>query len=198
MDLIKNGKLLRELRKEKGLTQKELAEKLGVVAKTVSKWETGNGFPDVSTLSVLANILGVNEKSLLCGALSQNKQNTGNIKNTKFYVCPFCGSVMQGTGEFEISCCGKTVKALQPQQSNEEHTLMISEVEDEFYLQIAHEMTKAHSIVFIAYLGYDRVYSFRLYPEQECAIRIPKVYSGSIVYYCNNHGLFEYRITRRK
>ena len=59
MDLSKNGKLLRDLRKEKGMTQKQLADKLGVVPKTVSKWETGHGFPDVATLPTLADILGV-------------------------------------------------------------------------------------------------------------------------------------------
>ena len=88
MDLIKNGNLLRILRKEKGLTQKALAEKLGVVPKTVSKWETGRGFPDVSILSKLADILGVNERCLLAGSLQANKAETGNLKRTKFYVCP--------------------------------------------------------------------------------------------------------------
>ncbi len=78
MDLMKNGELLRKLRKEKHLTQKELADKLGIVAKTVSKWETGNGFPDVSMLSILADIFGVNERSLLTGELPENKMESGN------------------------------------------------------------------------------------------------------------------------
>ena len=55
MDLSKNGKLLRLLRKEKGLTQRQLAEKSEVEPKTVSKWETGRGFPDVSTVSGVAH-----------------------------------------------------------------------------------------------------------------------------------------------
>ena len=198
MDLITNGNLLRKLRKEKGMTQKELADKLGVVAKTVSKWETGHGFPDVSMLSALADVLGVNERSLLCGTLTQNKQDSGNIKNTKFYVCPCCGSIMQETGNFKISCCGKAIQPLQAQTQDNEHKLTISEIEDEFYLEIDHEMTKNHSIPFIAYVGYDRILTLRLYPKQECAVRIPKVYSGKILYYCNSHGLFEYQITRKK
>lgn len=49
MNLRKNGKLLCDLRKAKGMTQKEVDDKLGIVPKTVSKWETGHGFPDVST-----------------------------------------------------------------------------------------------------------------------------------------------------
>lgn len=194
MDLIQNGKLLRKLRKDKGLTQKELAEKLGVVAKTVSKWETGNGFPDVSTLSALADALGVNERSLLCGSLIQNKQDSGNIKNTKFCVCPCCNSIIQGTGNFKISCCGKSLSPLQTKPFDKEHSLTITEIEDEFYIEISHEMRKEHYISFIAHLGMDRILTLRLYPEQECAVRIPKAYSGKIVYYCNKHGLFEHQI----
>ena len=197
MDLIQNGKLLRKLRKDKGLTQKELAEKLGVVAKTVSKWETGNGFPDVSTLSALADILSVNERSLLCGALTQSQQNSGNVRNTKFYACPYCGSVVQGIGDYKISCCGKTLTPLQAKPLDEEHALTLTEIEDEFYLEINHKMRKEHYIPFIAYIGTDRVLTLRLYPEQECAVRIPKAYSGKIVYYCNKHGLFEHQIKRK-
>ena len=198
MDLIKNGNLLRKLRKEKGMTQKELADKLGIVAKTVSKWETGHGFPDLSTLSALSEIFGVSEKSLLCGDLPQNKQESGNIRRTKFYVCPSCGSIMQAMGNCEISCCGKSLKPLQTQAPNNEHTLTISDIEDELFLEVSHSMSKEHYISFIAYLGYDKLYTFRLYPEQDCAIRIPKAYNGSILYYCNQHGLFEYRITRKR
>ena len=58
MDLIKSGKLIRDLRKARGLTQKQVADRLGILPKTVSKWETGHGFPDVSTLSDLAGVLG--------------------------------------------------------------------------------------------------------------------------------------------
>lgn len=88
MDLIKFGKLLCDLRKAKGLTQKQVADNLGILPKTVSKWETGHGFPDVSVVSSLADILGVSERTLLFGNLTQNIQEVGNMKKTKFYVCP--------------------------------------------------------------------------------------------------------------
>ena len=94
MNLSKNGKLLCDLRKAKGLTQKQVADKLGIVPKTVSKWETGHGFPDVSTVSALADILGVSEKTILSGDLEQNLESANNMKRTKFYVCPCCGSFM--------------------------------------------------------------------------------------------------------
>jgi len=84
MDLAKNGKLLCDLRKAKGMTQKQVAEILGVLPKTVSKWETGHGFPDVSTVSALADILGVNEKTILSGNLNTNPEESVNMKRTKF------------------------------------------------------------------------------------------------------------------
>lgn len=196
MDLIKNGQLLKKLRSEKNMTQKELADKLGIVPKTVSKWETGNGFVDVSMLSMLAEILGVSEKTLLTGNMNENSIESGNIARTKFFVCPNCGSVLQGIGNCNIVCCGKLLEPLKPQISNDEHKLIISEIESELYIQLSHDMTKEHYISFIAYVGFDRVVVVRLYPEQDCAVRIPKAYSGKIVYYCNNHGLFEYKIKK--
>ena len=126
MDLCKNGKLLCDLRKAKGMTQKQVADKLGVVPKTVSKWETGHGFPDVSTISALADILGVSEKTILSGDLEQNLEEAGNMKKTKFYVCPYCGSFMQGTGNSQVVCCGKQLEALKAGLADDDHTISIS------------------------------------------------------------------------
>lgn len=112
MDLIKNGKLLCDLRKSKGMTQKQVAERLGILPKTVFKWETGHGFPDVFVVSSLADILGVSERILLSGDLTQNVREVGNMKKIKFYVCPNCSSIMQGIGDSKIICCGKPLEAL--------------------------------------------------------------------------------------
>lgn len=96
MDLNKNGKLIRDLRKARGMTQKEVAESLGVLPKTVSKWETGHGFPDVSAVPCLSEILGVDEKTLLSGSLTQNPEEVGNMKkrNSTFVrnAADFCGA----------------------------------------------------------------------------------------------------------
>ncbi|MBQ3110049.1 MAG: helix-turn-helix domain-containing protein [Clostridia bacterium] len=194
MDLTKNGKLLCDLRKAKGLTQKEVAEILGVVPKTVSKWERGNGFPDVSTLSALADIFNVSERALLSGELKQNREEAGNMKRTKFYVCPHCALFMQGTGQGMVTCCGKQLEALKPRAADSEHHLTVSEIEDDFYLEFNHPMTKEHYISFIAYVRFDRVLTLKLYPEQDAAVRFPKMRGGKLYYYCNNHGLFELKI----
>ncbi|MGN0822940.1 MAG: SAM-dependent methyltransferase [Candidatus Gallimonas sp.] len=198
MDLSKNGKLLRDLRRAKGMTQKQVADRLGIVAKTVSKWETGHGFPDVSTVSDLAEILGVSEKILLSGDLRENVQEVGNMKKTTFYVCPRCGSVTQGTGACEVFCCGKPLKGLSAKPTDDAHGVEISEIEDEYYLTFRHEMTKEHAIRFVSYVACDRVLTVRLYPEQDSAVRFPKMYGGTFYYYCNRHGLFEYRAEKAR
>ena len=197
MDLIKSGKFLCDLRKSKRMTQKEVADKLGIVPKTVSKWETGHGFPDVSTLTALADVYGVSERILLSGNLVQNTEDVGNMKKTKFYVCPCCGSVMQGNGACQIICCGKQLEPLQPQKCKEEHEINITEIEDEYYIEFNHEMTKEHYICFVSYIRFDRILTVRLYPEQEAAVRIPKIYGDKIIFYCNKHGLFEYQMKIR-
>lgn len=198
MDLIKNGKLLCDLRKAKGMTQKQVADKLGIVPKTVSKWETGHGFPDVSTLSALADVLGVSERTLLSGDMNQNMEEVGNMKKTKFYVCPCCGSFLQGTGECQILCCGKPLEELEAALPEKEHAVKVSEIENDFYIEFQHEMTKEHFISFVAYVTFDRVLTVRLYPEQDPVVRFPKMYGGKLYYACNRHGLFEYQMQSRR
>ncbi len=198
MNLSKNGKLLCDLRKAKGMTQKEVADILGVVPKTVSKWETGHGFPDVSTVSALADILGVSEKTILSGDLEQNLESANNMKRTKFYVCPHCGSFLQGTGNGQVVCCGKQLEALTAVSADDEHTINVSEIEDDYYIEFNHEMTKEHYISFVSYVRFDRVLTIKLYPEQDSAVRFPKMYGGKIYFYCSKHGLFEYQMKSRR
>lgn len=67
MDQIKTGKFIAALRKEKGLTQAQLGDKLGVTNKTVSRWENGNYMPDVEMLSLLSEEFGVSINELISG-----------------------------------------------------------------------------------------------------------------------------------
>ena len=67
MNQIKIGKFIAELRKSKNMTQQQLAEKIGVSFKTVSKWETGRGMPELSTLKPLSDELGITINELLNG-----------------------------------------------------------------------------------------------------------------------------------
>ncbi len=67
MNQVKIGKFIAEMRKEKALTQRELSEKLGISEKTVSKWETGRGLPEVSLMLPLCSALGIDINELLSG-----------------------------------------------------------------------------------------------------------------------------------
>ena len=69
MDQVRTGRFIAVRRKEKGLTQKQLAEKLGISDKTVSKWECGNGFPEISLLLPLCDELGITVNDLLSAEL---------------------------------------------------------------------------------------------------------------------------------
>ena len=79
-------------------------------------------------------------------------------------------------------------------KSDDEHWVNISEVEKDLYIEFNHAMTKEHYIGFVAYVGFDRILTVRLYPEQASAVRFPKLFKGKLYYCCNKHGLFEYRI----
>ena len=72
MDNIKTGGLIKDIRRQKGYTQKQLADMLGISDKTVSKWERGCGMPDVSLWQDLSEVLGVNIENILEGAVNKN------------------------------------------------------------------------------------------------------------------------------
>lgn len=80
MDQIKTGKFIAELRKERGLTQKQLAEKLGISDKTISKWERGNGMPEVSLMMPLCEALEISVNELLSGERLTAEQYSGKAE----------------------------------------------------------------------------------------------------------------------
>jgi len=80
MEIIKVGKLIQKLRKEQKLTQQELGDKLGVSPKTISKWETGGGLPDISFLKKISEIFNITIEELLDGTL--NKKEKTNVKKS--------------------------------------------------------------------------------------------------------------------
>ncbi len=82
MDANKTGRFIAELRKQQGFTQKELAERLKVTDKAISRWETGKGLPDTSLLKPLAEALSVSVSDLLAGKIidpAQIKEQTDKI-----------------------------------------------------------------------------------------------------------------------
>lgn len=84
MDNQKIGSFICSLRKAKGLTQKELAEKLNVTDKAVSKWERGMGYPEITTMPILAEALGVSTSELMLGEKSQ--PDSGSVPDTEVLV----------------------------------------------------------------------------------------------------------------
>lgn len=189
MDCKKSGRLILALRKEKGMTQKEVAEAIGISDKTVSKWERGFGCPDVSLLPVLSEILGVNIEQILSGELGEKERENGNMKRTRFYVCPECGNILTSTGEAEISCCGRKMEALKADKATKGHRLKIEVADGESYVTVDHEMSKEHYISFIACVSYNKVMVYKLYPEQEAEARFPRMPGGRWYLYCNRDGL---------
>ncbi|MDE7220551.1 MAG: helix-turn-helix domain-containing protein [Oscillospiraceae bacterium] len=189
MDPIKTGKLIRALRMDLGLTQQQLAVRLHVGDKAVSKWERGAGCPDLSLLPALAEVLGVGLENLLAGELDANESTGGNMKRTKFYVCPDCGNIVTASAEAALSCCGRPLIALEPQKADLPHCLTIEPVENELFITSTHPMEKEHYIAFTALLRGDSLLLRRLYPEWDMQVRIPAAH-GRLLWYCTRHGLF--------
>lgn len=190
MDNEKIGQLIYRLRKEKNLTQLQLAEKMNISDKTVSKWERGAGCPDISMLPELSRLFAVDLEKLLSGELDVNDIRGGSMKKTSFYVCPNCGNVIAAMADTTVSCCGKRLKPLQPQKAAEEEKLSVEMVETEYFISSEHEMTKEHYISFVALLTGDSLVLRKQYPEWGLQTRIPAFVHGKLLWYCTKHGLF--------
>lgn len=195
MDARETGALLARLRKERGLTQRQVAEGLHVSAQAVSKWERCLGCPDVSLLPALSAMFGVSVEGLLAGELAREKNDGGNMKRLKFYVCPDCGNILTATGGGEVSCCGRRLEPLAARPVDEAHAVAVQEVEEDWYVTFRHPMEKNHFFRFAAYVATERVLLVRLYPEQGGEFRIPQLRGGGRLYLCcSRDGLFEMKL----
>ena len=190
MNTYVTGTTIKELREAKHLTQAELAEKIGVSSKTVSKWETGKGFPDITLLQPLAQALGISLIELMNGEQIINKNVSANMLRCKFYVCPLCGNIIHSTGNTLVSCCGITLPPLEAEEADDDHMVTIENVEDEHFITVHHPMEKQHFISFVAYVTSDRLQLVKLYPEGNAQTRLQLRGLGMLYYYCNRHGLF--------
>ena len=194
IDNYVTGSTIRCLREQKNMTQAELAEKIDVSPKTVSKWETAKGFPDISLLELLANALSVSVIELMSGNAVNNKNISANMLRLKFYVCPICGNIINAVGESIISCCGMKLSPLEAEEVDDAHTIIIENVEDENFVSIKHEMTKKHYISFLAYITSDKLQLIKLYPEGNAECRLNLRGKGYLYLYCNHHGLMKQKI----
>lgn len=191
MNSYVTGMTIKTLREKRGLTQAALGTQLDVSDKTISKWETAKGLPDISLLQPLAEALGVSVIELMKGEYIVNQNKSANMARTKFYVCPVCGNVLHSTGNALISCCGVTLPALEAEEADSEHMLTCESVEDECFLCVHHPMTKAHSISFVAFVTTDRIQLVKFYPEGNAETRMQLRGHGTLYWYCNQHGLFQ-------
>jgi DNA-binding XRE family transcriptional regulator/desulfoferrodoxin (superoxide reductase-like protein) len=193
MNTYITGSTIRQLRESRAMTQTDLAEQIGVSSKTISKWETGKGLPDISLLQPLAQALGISLIELMNGEHIINRNVSGNLLRSKFTVCPVCGNIIHTTGSTVISCCGITLPALEAEEPDENHGITIESVEDEHFITIHHPMTKEHFISFVAFVTSDRIQMVKLYPEGNAETRLQLRGMGYLYYYCNQHGLFRKR-----
>ena len=192
MDCVKIGELIAKLRKEKNLTQKNIADALGIQSKTVSKWECGLGCPDLSLWPDLSAILDVDMVQLMEGEITSNRPDSGNIDKVRFYVCPNCGNILVSTGSASIFCCGRKLEQIIPMDSVDAIKITVEEIDTDYFISFDHPMTKEHYISFVAYVKSDRVLLNCLYPEQSPTCRFPITKGGKLYVYCVKHGLMVY------
>ena len=190
MNQYVTGTVIKELREKGKMTQLQLAEKLGVSDKSVSKWETSRGLPDITLLEPIADAFSISVTELISGNTIHNANVSANMLRSKFYVCPVCGNVIYSMGEASIHCHGILLTPLGAEPTDERHMIFIERVEDEYYVRIDHSMTKEHYISFVAAASSDDMQMVKLYPEGNAEVRFKIRGVRRIFFYCNRDGLF--------
>ena len=190
MNAYVTGAMIRRLREAGRLTQQQLAAKMHVSDKTISKWETGRGYPDVSLIEPLSAALGVSVIELFAGADVVNANRSANMLRMRICVCPVCGNVIQSVGDAVVSCCGIVLPALEAEPEDDAHRLCVERAEDEYHVTIDHEMSKTHYISFIAAVRDDGWEMRKLYPEGGAEARFRIARTRRLLWYCNRHGLY--------
>ena len=184
------GKAIKELREQRKMTQLQLAEILGVSEKTVSKWETMRGLPDITLLEPISDAFVISVPELISGYQIKNANVSANMMRSKFYICPVCGNVIHSMGEAAIHCHGILLMPLEAEPTDEHHMIFFERVEDEYYVRIDHSMTKEHYISFVAAASSDDMQMVKLYPEGNAEARFKIRGVRRIFFYCNRDGLF--------
>lgn len=190
MNCNKTGELIAKLRKDKKITQKQLADMMNISDRTISKWERGLGIPDVSLLSDIADIFHINIETLLSGEISSNDFIGGNMKKSKYYVCNICGNIIISTGGASVSCCDKKMTEQTAQKADESDKLKVEMIENDWYISSEHPMTKDHYISFVAFATGSKLQIIKQYPEWDLQVRLQKREHGILYWYCTKHGLF--------
>ena len=194
MDKYVTGITIRRLRESKKMTQEELAEKIFVSSKAVSKWETAQGFPDISLIEPLSKALDVSVIELISGNPVQNENISSNMFKNVFYVCPICGNVINSIGTALISCCGITLPPLEPETPDKDHFINFEKIENEYYVTVRHQMTKEHYISFLTAISDNGIQFVKLYPEGNCEARFRINRVKYLYAYCSRHGLFKIKV----
>lgn len=191
MDQYVTGAVIKALREKAKLTQAQLAEKLNVSDKAVSKWETGRGYPDVTLLEPLAAVFRVSVAELLSGKAVTNTNISANMRRSHFYICPVCGNILHSMGQAAVSCHGIALPPLEAEEPDAAHAMTVEAVEDEYFVSVWHEMSRTHYISFLAAVSDDRLQLIRLYPEGNAEVRVQRRGVQAIYACCNRDGLFK-------
>lgn len=178
------NELIKALRQERGMTQLQLAQRLHVSDKAVSKWETGAGCPDVTLVPALAQLLGISAETLLAGELPKSQRDVGSMKHLQVYKCPVCGNVLTTASPADIVCCGRKLSPLGIQPANAAHALHLEPVEGQWLVSFDHPMEKQHHLLFLLEIGFDSFSLLRLYPEGPSQVRMPRLPGGKFFCAC--------------
>lgn len=128
-------------------------------------------------------------EALLRGELGENDRGSGNLRRTRFYVCPDCGNLLFSLEGAEVSCCGRKLPALTPRKAEEAQRLTVTLSDGDWYVTAAHPMTRDHYVSCLLFLTGDTLLLRKLYPQWDLSARLPYFPQGTLLWYDTREGL---------
>lgn len=171
------------------LTQAQLAQKVGVVPRTVSKWECGQGIPDITLVTTLSEVLSLSLPALLSGACQSEAKSSGNLSRAHWYYCPRCGTLSFVSGNASIVCCDHPLFPLVIKPCT--FPVRAERDADELLVSGDHAMDKSNYVAFVALQNSETIIMRRLYPESDFLVRIPVIRRAKLLVFSTSEGLSE-------
>lgn len=190
MNAKETGRKIFELRKSLKYTQEEFGNSLGVNYRTVSKWERGDGLPDIGVLELISKLYGLDMAYLLSEEKVFNKCASA-VKRLKVFVCEECDNVVVSLNDADIICHGKHMKKLKFIESED---IEIIRTNNELFVKLNGNMSKDDYVSFVLFILNDTYLLKKLYPEGGSEIVFPYLGKGNIVWYRVTKGAFVKRM----
>ena len=185
---FKINEIIYRFRKAKGLTQRELAEKLHTTAKTISNWERNKNSVPTEMFSAIEKALDIDKEFLFTNYINPALEE----KAINFFYCYDCKNILWSDSKASHTCCNKKLMPLTASPQDASHFICIESNPQTGFITFTtdHPQNTDHRIEFVAYVSEVDVHIYTCAENKPVRISFPHAPGGKLYIFCSKHGLF--------